>query len=174
MEEHWHLVQLVAYEIAAKAVNLDKDGFDFHITSSSKVHEKRRLNDLNRFKRNLEDYRPTKDSGPTNMAHALDQCFKARERAQAKQKPTRLDPSPKMEVLYVLTDGVWGLNNPRLKGAEEVGKVIASFWERQKELENRLRGRPFSIQFIQVGDHEIGSQRLRWLDKRLKEFGCAE
>ena len=69
-------------------------------------------------------------------------------------------------VVIVLTDGIWkGMEYP-----DAVADHIKQF-ARQVEVLQNLKQRPFSVEFIQFGNDEAATRRLRYLDDCLHEPG---
>ena len=71
-------------------------------------------------------------------------------------------------VVIVLTDGIWkGMEYP-----EAMADHIKNF-ARQMEVLQNLKHRPFSVEFIQFGNDEAATRRLRYLDDCLYELGIS-
>ena len=69
-------------------------------------------------------------------------------------------------VVIVLTDGIWkGMEDP-----EALANHIKQF-AGQVQASQNLKQRPFSVEFIQFGNDEAATRRLRYLDDCLHELG---
>ena len=138
----------------------DPDGPDLYITA-----ETRKLKPKT-FQRMLQEVDRRPLQGPCDMrfhlAHITEEYENhlGKRNLIAKLRHPKSTPSrgPRKLSLYVLTNGVW-------QGRTDLSMVIKQLVDHL--ISHNLRNKQVGIQFIQFGNDETGTNRLRKLDKGL-------
>ena len=162
MEAHWYEATKLIKVLFKKARGVDEDGMDLRFTTGnislngqSSAHE---------FVKSMHRARPrtrSKERAHTDLRISLGDIGQE-YLYKLKRRPLNV----KEVVVIVLTDGIWkGMESP-----EEVADHIKQFAGQMKASQN-LKQRPFSVEFIQFGNDEAATRRLRYLDDCLHELG---
>ncbi|KAL9620221.1 MAG: hypothetical protein Q9160_005230 [Pyrenula sp. 1 TL-2023] len=156
MKQHWPQLQSLYANLIylVKKKKLDPNGSELQFIMSDEHKEAKDTSDLvqivARVGRQLR--------GESNFAARLDDIWDSyKKRLDNKRKPAR------PISLYVLTDGLWQPGNWQ---RNMVARVIQRMVEHLEAI--RAKEKMIGIQFIRFGDHEVGKERLRWLDAELK------
>lgn len=169
MEPYWDKVTDTLNALGYLVKRSDLDGIDLYFTNSAiKSHSRDR-------KKLIKDFKKVKPGGRCNMKVALGKILERYHPAEIKdlnKDPGRkvLSRKPKDQKwglsVYVLTDGVWEDDHDELCG---VHKPIATLI--QELTKYGMSEAHVGIQFIQFGENEKGTRRLRSLDCGLRSFG---
>lgn len=159
MQSHWkdvtQLLALLSYMVKGSA----RDGIDllFTVSSDRKIEKT-----STKLIRHLEGKRPT---GASDIDTSLDRIFNPylerllSEKEQRRKWMLARKPEPARPMnIYVLTDGVW---RPDSDGT----RSIKTFVEKLHDLGIQDPAKPIGISFIQFGNHEEGTRKLRHLDE---------
>ena len=162
MQAHWYEATQLLEVLVKKARGVDGDGMDLRFTTGnisldgqSSAHE---------FVKSMHKARPMtrlEERAHTDLRISLGEIGQ-----EYLSKLRRRLLNVKDVVVIVLTDGIW-------KGMEYPGAVadhIKQFASQVEALQN-LKHRPFSVEFIQFGNDEAATRRLRYLDDCLHELG---
>jgi len=166
MSEYWYEATYLLTTLMMKTEGLDKDGMDLFFTLGPiSVKGKK---STSKFEKAMRDARPTQgDKIPTstNMRTSLSKILN--EYVNMVENKHGSNTGVKDLTIIVLTDGIWGGENER----DSVNDMIIQLLKRLKTTMDHLRDRPVSIQFIQFGNDEDATFRLRKLDNGLKWEG---
>lgn len=155
MKMHRTQVRKVFESLAYLVKGLDPDGIDLHFTMSGQsAHGYHRENLLKLFDMVRFD-------GQSSMELALSAILESPGRKRW-NRPMFHDKKPRGKSIYVLTDGKWHGRNQFPDGMPELIKRLVDKLGSKTEV---------GIQFIQFGDDEVGTSRLRMLDDDLGTFG---
>lgn len=162
MEAHWYEATQLLEVLVKKAKGVDENGMDLRFTTGDTS-----LNNQNsapEFVKSMYRARPktrSKERAHTDLRSSLGDIWQ-----DYLSKLRRRTANIKDVVVIVLTDGIWkGMENP-----EAVADHIKLCTDQLKALQN-LKLRPFSIEFIQFGNDEAATKRLRYLDDYLHQEG---
>lgn len=161
MEAHWYEATQLLEVLVKKARGVDEDGMDLRFTTGnislngqSSAHE---------FVKSMHKARPMTRS--EERAHT-DLRISLGDIGQEYLSKLKRRPDVKDVVVIVFTDGIWkGMEYP-----EAVADHIKQFAGQVEALQS-LKHRPFSVEFIQFGNDEAATRRLRYLDDCLHELG---
>jgi hypothetical protein len=169
MRPHWDKVKDTLNALGYLVKRSDLDGIDLYFTNSAiKSHSRDR-------KKLMKDFKRAKPGGRSNMKVALSKILEQYRPEDVKYQNADLGRklfSRKLKeqkwglTVYVLTDGVWEDDYDELCG---VHKPIATLV--QGLTKYGMVGAQVGIQFIQFGNNEKGTRRLRSLDSGLRDFG---
>jgi len=167
MGENWHEATYVLDVLVKMAKGLDPDGMDLRFTRGPITLDGK--DSASKFKASMEAARPktsSKERARTDLRSSLGnilQDYLSKLREKEKRPMTKV----KDTVLLVLTDGIWA----GMEDKDGVGEQIKDFAKELKALHHHLKLRPFSIEFIQFGNDDSATQRLRYLDDYLHREG---
>lgn len=162
MEAHWYEATQLLEVLVKKAKGVDENGMDLRFTTG--VTSLNNQNSAHEFVKSMYIARPktrSKERAHTDLRSSLGDIWQ-----DYLSKLRRRTANIKDVVVIVLTDGIWkGMENP-----EAVADHIKLFTDQLKALQN-LKLRPFSVEFIQFGNDEAATKRLRYLDDYLYQEG---
>ncbi|KAK6206549.1 hypothetical protein LQW54_007619 [Pestalotiopsis sp. IQ-011] len=159
MKRHLSSLKSVAEAMISLAKKADPDGVELIFTSKPKEVKRK---SFFTFKSETDDLvkqiiaRFGKDRlpGSTSMENKLGVIL------------DRIDWTGSRTSVYVLTDGVWMDSDDPGGGVENPIKSLVSRLKRHHRMRDAV-----TIQFIQFGDDQRGSDRLAWLDDELPKSG---
>ena len=162
MDEHWFEAKKILELLVRKAKGQDKNGMDLHFTTGHiQLSNNERAPD---FVQSMNKARPKTDvsqQAQTDLRMSLGKILQNySDKLHRRQK---VDDA----VVIILTDGLW-------EGMENISLLvdqIKNFSNLITKTTYNLRLRPFSIQFIQFGNHPRATERLRFLDDCLEREG---
>lgn len=159
MGPYWDEATFLLETLVNKASPFDPDGMDLYFTlgKESVTREK----GSSAFRRSMGRAKPSNlEVTSTDMTRALERIFEAY--FNTVQERRRKKKSPKEDLtLIVLTDGVWDATDDK----EEVGRYIVTIMKRLEQLDiGGFKKRPVSIEFVQLGNDDDATERLRALD----------
>ena len=145
-----------------KAKGQDPDGMDLYFTTGNvNLGNKEKAS---KFVAKMEEGYP-KDGVRTNIIESLGTIFD-----KYLNSLCITSNQARNVTLIVLTDGAWdGTTNK-----ERVSDKIVEFLEQLGKRTTTLKHRQFSIEFVQLGDDEEASKRLKHLDNFLREKQSGE
>ena len=160
MGENWFEATELLDVLVKKAKGLDNNGMDLKFTTGNITLDGE--NSASKFRKRMDAARPKmglKERARTDLRSSMGSILH--------EYINRLKHNPlakvKDVVLLILTDGIWaGMEN---KNA--VGEQIKKFLIELKALNYDLKLRPFGVEFIQFGNDDAATQRLRYLDDYL-------
>ena len=162
MEAHWYEATQLLEVLVKKAKGVDENGMDLRFTTGSTALNGQ--NSAHEFVKSMHIARPktrSKERAHTDLRISLGDIWQD-YLSKLKRRTTKV----KDVVVIVLTDGIWkGMEHP-----EAVADHIKLFTD-QLELAQNLKLRPFSVEFIQFGNDEAATKRLRYLDDYLHQQG---
>lgn len=165
MEEHWYEATELLDVLVKKARGLDEDGMDLKFTAGSMTLEGEKT--ASKFRSTMNAARPkmgSKERARTDLRSFLGQILYDYTGRLKKSNNIRA-AKVKDVALLILTDGIWaGMEN-----RDAVAEQIKNFCEGLKDLHYNLKLRPFGVEFIQFGEDNAATQRLRHLDNFLHE-----
>ena len=166
MKEFWEEATYVLKTLVMKAKGQDENGMDLAFTSGLvKVDGEK---NASAFKEAMKKDRARPMANiHTDMKKSLGDVLDAyhTELKRKRERPSKKETEVKDLTLIVLTDGVWaGMYNK-----EEVSELIVKFLKSLRVTIGDIRN-PVSIEFIQFGDDEDATNRLRRLDNDLKRY----
>ena len=165
MDENWYQATMLLEVLVKKAAGLDTDGMDLRFTTGTTTLDGK--DSASKFKDCMGAARPRTDSkerARTDIRRPLGHILQG-YLSQLRQKALYPTTTVKDKVLIILTDGIWaGMEN---KGA--VAEQIKTFSKELKSLHYNIKLRPFSVQFIQFGNDDDATDRLRYLDDFLEK-----
>lgn len=165
MEVHWYEATRLLEVLVKKAKGVDDDGMDLRFTTG--VNSLDGENSAHQFVKSMERARPK--TGLNERAHTDLRSSLGDISEEYIRRLKRRSGSAKDVAVIILTDGVWkGMEDP-----EAVADHIRRFTDQLKNLQN-LKLRPFSIEFIQFGNDEAATKRLRYLDDYLHQQGIPD
>ena len=165
MQANWYQATFLLKTLVELAEGLDDDGMDLRFTSGNVKLEGK--DSASKFMNSMDKARPIKGTRTdlrSSLGDILD--FYRNKLSQKQMIPTL---NIKDVVVIVLTDGIWA----GMEDAEGVAKLLKSFQEELKRLGGSLKLRPFSVEFVQFGNDEAATQRLRYLDDHLEGDGIS-
>lgn len=156
MHDHWDATTYLLETLVMKAHDQDPDGPDLVFTNDKNL---RREKTASEFRKAMQGVRPQLDSGVhTNIKVSMEKILRD---YIGQVKRTRNKELVRALTVIVLTDGLW-------KGMDDRDEIITEIVQFYKKLEaamnNDVRHRQVSIQFIQMGDDDEARERLRRLD----------
>lgn len=167
MRENWYEATELLDVLVQKAKGLDNDGMDLKFTTGNITIDGK--DSASKFRNSMNAARPkmgSKERARTDLRSSLGNIlhdYISRLRKQENHPLAKV----KDIVLLILTDGIWaGMENKK-----EVAEQIRKFSHELKALHYDLKLRPFSIEFIQFGNDDTATKRLRYLDDYLAEEG---
>ena len=167
MGENWYEATQLLDVLVKLAKGLDPDGMDLRFTTGDiSLHGK---DSAAKFRNRMDAARPqtrSKERARTDLRTSLSRIL---QEYLSKLREKKLRPTTEVNdvVLLILTDGIWaGMENK-----SGVGEMIKSFSNDLKTLHYDFMVRPFSIEFIQFGNDDTATQRLRYLDEHLSQEG---
>jgi hypothetical protein len=168
MLHHWQYVKLFLETLVQKVDGLDKDGVDVAFTRGSATATNiEGQKGITKIKTAMDSKEVVPMPGVyTDMVEPLRDIFNA-YKLRVESKIRRSQKIDKM-TLIIITDGLWlsTLNK------DSVGQTIVQFVKELKGIMGYdLTDRPFSIQFIQIGDDIDAGKRLQSLDDELTVHG---
>ena len=167
MNENWYEATQLLTVLVKKAAGLDPDGMDLRFTTGNITLDGK--DSASKFVKLMDAARPktlSKERARTDLRRSLGNILHGylRKVRENERRPVTL---LKDTVLLVLTDGIWaGMENK-----EGVAEQIKTFSKELKNLHYDLKLRPFSVEFIQFGNNDDATQRLRYLDDYLHKEG---
>jgi hypothetical protein len=153
MEKHRAEARRTFEALAYLVKELDPDGIEVHFTKSRSVGHRRHRNKL------LGLFDGVKFEGQSSMEATLSRILEMPKR-KSWSFPSLSRHSVKEKSVIVLTDGKW-LGN-KVDGMPELIK---------RQVTKAGSKRSLGIQFIQFGDDDLGTSRLRELDDQLEQHG---
>jgi hypothetical protein len=157
MKDHRSKARRTLGSLAYLIKHLDPDGIDLYFTKSSQTRCHNHRQEL------LTLFDSVKFEGhggmETALGEILDKCSGSGLRSFLKAK---FKGSRRGVNIYVLTDGVWGREDESLCGIPELVKTTVATMNSRVKL---------GIQFIQFGDHPVGTWRLQQLDDEWRKHG---
>ncbi|KAJ4379241.1 hypothetical protein N0V86_005286 [Didymella sp. IMI 355093] len=154
MHDHWDATTYLLETLVLKAHDQDPDGPDLIFTNDTQPRKEKNAAE---FRKAMEDVRPHRGVH-TNIKVSMEKIF---HDYISRARDTRKKNSVKALTVIVLTDGLW-------KGMDDRDEIITEIVQFYKKLEvamdNGVRHRQVSIQFIQLGDDDEARERLRRLD----------
>ncbi|KAF2114185.1 kinase-like domain-containing protein [Lophiotrema nucula] len=173
MEAHWDEATYLLETLVMKAKPYDDDGMELFFTLSPRAYAKGK--DAGMFREKMREQRPRKGTGmSTDMVVPIDRIFKRYfDKLDEYDERKRKGKKPKEErkealTLIVLTDGVWAAMQHSDDVFNYMKTILLKELERRKIL--RFTDRPVSIEFVQFGNNDDATERLRALDDDM-EFG---
>ena len=161
MEAHWYEATQLLELLVKKARGVDGNGMDLRFTTGNITLNGQ--SSANEFVKSMYKARPITRS--EERAHT-DLRISLGEIGQEYLKKLKRQMNVRDVVVIFLTDGIWkGMENP-----QAVADHIKQFAGQMEALQN-LKHRPFSVEFIQFGNDEAATGRLRYLDDCLHELG---
>ncbi|KAI0177048.1 hypothetical protein BJ166DRAFT_14123 [Pestalotiopsis sp. NC0098] len=159
MKRHLPSLKSVAEAMISLAKKADPDGVELIFTSKPKEVKRKSFftfksetDDL--VKQIIARFGKDKLPGSTSMENKLGVIL------------DRIDWTGSRTSVYVLTDGVWMDSGDPGGGVENPIKSLVSRLKRRHRMRDAV-----TIQFIQFGDDQRGSDRLAWLDDELPKSG---
>lgn len=154
MYKHWTDAKLVLETLVMKLERLDENGMDLYFTFGgvSLKHCKK----VAEFKRRMDtaDARP-KTGNRTDIVRNIAEIFAAH---LVSMRHTRKDLT-----FIVLTDGIWqGMRNQ-----DDIQDKVIELVREVEGINGRYRKRSLTFQFVQFGEDEGATSRLRYLDDAL-------
>lgn len=172
MEAHWDEATYLLETLVMKAKHYDDDGMELFFTLSRASAKGK---DESKFRDKMREQRPRKGTGMnTDMVAPIERIFKRYfDKLDEYDDRKRKGKKPKEErkealTLIVLTDGVWAAMRHSDDVFDYMKTVLLKELERRKIL--RFTERPVSIEFVQFGNDDDATERLRALDDDM-EFG---
>jgi hypothetical protein len=159
MGPYWDEATFLLETLVNKASPFDPDGMDLYFTFGKEGVTREKHSSA--FRRSMGRAKPSNSEvTSTDMTSALERIFEAYFNDVLERR--RKKKSPKEDLtLIVLTDGVWDATDDK----EEVGRYIVTVLERLEKLEiGGFKKRPVSIEFVQLGNDDDATERLRALD----------
>ena len=157
MGEHWYEATKLLDVLVTKAKGLDPDGMDLKFTTGNITLDGE--DSASKFRKRMDAARPkmgSKERARTDLRRSLGNIL-ADYIASVRRFPWR---KVKDCVLLILTDGIWaGMENKN-----EVADLIKKFANELRAQQGDLKLRPFGIEFIQFGNDNAATERLRYLD----------
>jgi hypothetical protein len=172
MEDHWDEARDLLKVLLKKCRKIDEDGIDVLFTTS---HENHNSKDVDQLMHHIDSGRhhPRSSSEPTDIAAKLEGIFNLFNNTTrpAKRHGSRFDQRRLQHVetkikpatLLFLTDGQW-------QAREKVELVIKNFLRTLYQSLDSRDERPFTIEFIHLGDDPDAANFLDYLD----DFLCEE
>jgi hypothetical protein len=164
MERFWYEATYLLETLVMKAAGQDQNGMDLTFTAGPiEVRNKTRAS---KFVDTMKDSNARPSPGMhTDIRKPLGNIFKNYlEKLEDKRKYPYKE-GPKDLTLIVLTDGLWA----GVRDKDEVRQKIVKFVKNLEEvIGDRVKDRPISLEFIQFGDDEDATYRLRQLDNDLR------
>jgi hypothetical protein len=165
MSDWWFEASYLLETLLMKLEGLDKNGMDLSFTLGPvTVQNNKSIPD---FMKAMKEARPPQGSMHAtdmraSLGNILDHYVNEVER---KHRSRGTDPAKDLTIL-VLTDGIWEGTTEK----QEVNKTIVKFLKRLKAIKGDLSHRPASIEFIQFGNDDDATFRLRQLDDNLLKW----
>lgn len=159
MGDHWFEATELLDVLVKMAKGLDTDGMDLKFTTGNITLDGE--NSASKFRSRMNAARPmgSKERARTDLRSSLGSIL---HDYIGRLKNHRWH-EVKDVVLLILTDGIWaGMENKN-----EVAELIKKFSNELKALNSDLKLRPFGIEFIQFGNDNAATERLRFLDDYL-------
>ena len=163
MEANWYEATYLLETLVQMAEGLDEDGMDLRFTTGPVKLEGK--DSATKFVDSMKKARPRKGTR-TDLRSSLGDILDAYKN---KLRERRMRPSITVKdvVLLILTDGIWaGLDDKHL-----VAEKLKDFQKGLKDIDDSLKLRPFSVEFIQFGNDEDATKRLIYLDDYLHKEG---
>ena len=171
MEPYWDEATYLLETLVMKAKPFDKDGMDMFFTiGQASVKGKK---DEKLFRDKMREQRPKKfPASSTDMTLPIEQIFKnyfARWDNYQARISKRKDATEPRLTLIILTDGMW----TAMRYSDEVYRYMAEILLPELERRNilRFRQRPVSIEFVQFGNNDEATEKLRILDDDMEFKG---
>ena len=159
MEANWYEATYLLETLVEMAEGLDEDGMDLRFTIGSVKLEGKDL--ATKFVNSMKKARPIKGTR-TDLRSSLGDILDVYKN---KLRERRMHPSITVKdvVLLILTDGIWaGMDDKQL-----VAEKLKVFQKGLKDIDDSLKLRPFSVEYIQFGNDEDAMKRLIYLDDYL-------
>ena len=163
MEANWYEATYLLETLVEMAEGLDEDGMDLRFTTGTVKLEGK--DSATKFVNSMKKARPIKGTR-TDLRSSLGDVLDVYKN---KLRERRMHPSITVKdvVLLILTDGIWaGLDDKQL-----VAEKLKDFQKGLKDIDDSLKLRPFSVEFIQFGNDEDATKRLIYLDDYLHKEG---
>ena len=156
MDDHWFEATKLLELLVKKAKGVDEDGMDLRFTTGNISLDNK--DSASKFVESMKVARPktrSKERAHTDLRRSLggiltDYASKMRHRRG----------NVKDATVIILTDGVWA----GMEDKDSVADLINKFLAQMKQYDYNFKHRPFSIQFIQFGNHLDATRRLKYLD----------
>ncbi|KAL8941905.1 MAG: hypothetical protein Q9216_001978 [Gyalolechia sp. 2 TL-2023] len=169
MIPHWAWAKFLLKVLVRKAAGQDENGLDLSFTLGRENLENQKSNSK-QWEKVMDKARPmlgTRTDMKAPMGEILDGFFKQVQH-QMRYQPTK--PIRKL-TLIILTDGIWaGMGNNQTS----VNEIIIKFVQELAFTVGNLLDRPVSIEFIQFGNNQEATYRLRQLDTGMKWQGIPD
>lgn len=166
MKEHWAQTKHLLRTLVLKAAGQDDNGLDLCFTLGQEKLENKKSSSKD-WDRVMEKAAPMKEAR-TDMKRRLAEILDGYlEQVRGEKKYHRGKPLRGLTII-VLTDGIWaGMGNNQ----HAVNDKIVSFMHQLKVVVGDLIDRLVSIEFVQLGDDQEATYRLRQLDTGMKWKG---
>ena len=162
MRRDWYEATYLLETLVMKAKGQDPDGMDLYFTTGNVSLGNKEKASM--FVQKMSEGYP-KDGVRTNIIECLSTFFHTYLTRLHNNRNQARDVT-----LIVLTDGAWdGTTNK-----ERVSDKIVEFLEQLGKQTSTLKHRQFSIEFVQFGNDEEASKRLKYLDNFLREKRSGE
>ncbi|KAL9021295.1 MAG: hypothetical protein Q9185_001500 [Variospora sp. 1 TL-2023] len=169
MEPHWAWAKALLKVLVRKIAGQDENGLDLSFVFGAEKLENQKSNSRN-WERAMERAKPWPGTR-TNMKTPMGEIFSSflkQVQQDTRHRPTK--PVRKL-TLIVLTDGIWaGMGNSQAS----VNEIIVKFVQQVKSVIGDLMDPPVSIEFIQFGNDQEATYRLRQLDSGMKWHGIPD
>lgn len=164
MAAHWYRATHLLKTLVMKAAGQDENGMDLTFTAGPEKLQNQKS--ASEFKKKMEKAEP-RAGVHTDMRKPLGDIF---SKYLEEQKGRKKYPSKDIRnlTLIVLTDGIW---EGMVSNKNAVHEMIVKFTKELEATIGNLKHRPVSIEFIQFGNDEDATSRLRRLDNDLKWEG---
>ena len=162
MNEHWYEATKLLELLVKKAKGVDDNGMDLRFTTGSATL--RNEESASKFVGKMEKARPktaSRERAHTDLRSSLGHILH-----EYSSRVKNNGGNSKDAVVIILTDGVWAGMEEKLSVAEQ----IKTFSDKLRTQQLFTKHRPFSIQFIQFGNDQDATDRLRYLDDYLQEW----
>ena len=159
MNDHWFEATKLLELLVKKAKGVDENGMDLRFTTgTTALYNKESASE---FISKMKKARPktgSKERAHTNLKNSLGTILHEFSTSLKNGRGKVKDA-----VVIILTDGVWaGMEDKR-----SVAQLIKRFSDQLESHNHGLKERPFSIQFIQFGNNQDATRRLKYLDDYL-------
>ena len=162
MEAHWYEATQLLEVLVKKAKGVDPNGMDLRFTTGTTSLNGQKS--AHEFVKSMHTARPktrSKERAHTDLRSSLGDIWQ-----DYLSRLKRRTQNARDVVVIVLTDGIW----KGMEDAEGVADHIKRFSKQLEALQN-IKHRPFSVEFIQFGNDEAATRRLRYLDDYLHQQG---
>jgi hypothetical protein len=171
MEPYWDEATYLLETLVMKAKPFDDDGMDLFFTlGQASVKGKK---DEKLFREKMRSQRPkTASVLKTDMVVPIEQIFKSYfkllDSYEDKYRKSKKRTDPRL-TLVILTDGMWAATEHSDEVYHYMVKDLLPKLDERNIL--RFKQRPVSIEFVQFGDNDDATERLRALDDDMEYKG---